>query len=94
MPGPDIYIALPVLNEYENLERLFYFLENQKIPFKKLVVCVNNYDHWWEFPDRKDHCENNAKSLDFIKRYRKFEVQLIDKSSRGKGWPAKKGGIT
>ncbi|MEJ2593943.1 MAG: glycosyltransferase family 2 protein [bacterium] len=93
MSTPDIYIALPVLNEYENLEKLFYYLENQDLPFKKLVVCVNNYDHWWDRDDKIVLCENNLKSLTFLREYKGFELQLIDMSSPGKGWPGKKGGI-
>ncbi len=93
MSTPEIYIALPVLNEYENLERLFYCLENQNLTFKKLVVCVNNYDHWWDDDVKKVLCENNLKSIAFLREYRGFEIKLIDRSSPGKGWAGKKGGI-
>ena len=75
MSAPAIYIALPILHERENLERLMNCLSCQTQPIKRLVICINNYDHWW------------ADSM------KKIDIQIIDKTSPGKGWEAKRGGV-
>ena len=88
-----MYVALPVLKERENLEKLFDQLSGQSCSMKKLVVCVNNYEHWWGLDENIEYCRDNLRSIDFIKRFKGFDISLIDRSSPGRGWEAKKGGI-
>ena len=90
---PFVYIALPVLNESENLPQLIGCLAGQDYPDFKIVACVNNYEHWWEDAEKREWCIDNQKSIDFLKKVTRPEVILIDKSSRGRGWPGKKGGV-
>ena len=89
----QIYLALPVLNEHKNLESLVANLAKQSCDFKKLVVCVNNYDHWWEDPEKQDQCADNQLSLAHLDAVDAFDCEVIDKSSKGVGWPKKKGGV-
>ncbi|MDG1135476.1 MAG: hypothetical protein P8N48_01065, partial [Bacteroidales bacterium] len=58
-----------------------------------MVVCVNQYDEWWENNDFKPVCLDNLKSLQLFSNTNEFDVVLIDKSSRGNGWKRKKGGV-
>ena len=93
MKKPRLYLALPVLYESEQLPRFLGSLENQDyLPFT-LVACVNQYEHWWNEPKKTAHCQDNRKSLELLSGFRKFPVQVIDRSSPGKGWPQKKGGV-
>ena len=88
-----LYLALPVLNEFKNLPALMASLKNQRHKDFKLIVCVNQYDHYWEDDSKRAVCEDNRKSIEFWQRVKDFKVQIIDRSSKGKGWPVKKGGV-
>lgn len=88
-----VHIALPVLNESRNLPKFFDSLAKQQLQDYRVVVCVNQYDAWWDRPDKRAICEDNAKSLRFIQNLHDERVTLLDKSSRGKGWLLKKGGV-
>ncbi len=93
MKNPRLYLALPVLNESEQLPRFLNSLENQDYRPFTLVTCVNQYEHWWNEPEKTAQCNDNRKSLELLSGFRKFPVQVIDRSSPGKGWPPKKGGV-
>ncbi len=93
MMPPRLYIALPVLNESSWLPRFLASLEKQRYRDFSLVVCVNQYDHWWHHPEKKALCADNQKSMEMLTLPRKFPVEVIDRSSPGKGWPPKKGGV-
>lgn len=59
----------------------------------KLVACVNQPDDWWNKPEKLKICENNAKAIEFLQSIKDFPVEVIDKSSRGKGWTGKNFGV-
>ncbi len=93
MRSPKVHIALPVLNESENLPALLNCLKNQTVQDFSLTVCVNQYESWWDDPSKKEHCLDNQKSLVFLRTCKDLSIEVIDHSSRGKGWPPKKGGV-
>ncbi len=93
MNAPALYIALPVLGEFASLAHLFTDLENQSYKIFYVFVCINQYESWWDKPDKKHYCEDNEKSLAYLRSIRKNNLFIIDRSSRGKGWPDKKGGV-
>jgi len=88
-----VYLALPVLNEFNALPKLIKSLEKQTCKRFELVVCVNNYNHWWDDPAKVDQCLDNEKSIKFLRTINEIETKVIDKSSPGLGWSAKKGGV-
>lgn len=90
---PNIYLALPVLNEFENLPALVECLKSQKYSDFELVACVNQYEDWWNLPDKRQQCLDNQKSISFLKKNSGLKIHIIDNSSEGKGWPAKRGGV-
>ena len=88
-----IYISLPVLNESENIPELLKCLRNQDRDDFELVVCVNNYDEWWDDDIKKLQCVDNQKSIAILKAEKLLKVTVLDRSSLGKGWKPKKGGV-
>jgi glycosyltransferase involved in cell wall biosynthesis len=88
-----VYIALPVLNESKVLHALIKCLGDQDTQNFELVVCVNNYNHWWNDPQKINQCIDNQNSLDYLKTVSTFPIKVIDRSSSGLGWPQKKGGV-
>ena len=93
MKQPHLHIALPVLNESLQLPGFLQSLENQQYDDFELVVCVNQYDDWWHDAAKRKICEDNQKSLFLLQQEQKFPVKVIDRSSPGRGWLAKKGGV-
>ena len=87
------YLSLPVLNESENITALLDCLSKLDSNDFELVVCVNNYDSWWEDEEKRTQCLDNQKSIELLSAETRFKVRLIDKSSAGKGWRPKKGGV-
>lgn len=91
---PDVFIALPVLNESENLPVFVQNLQNQDFRGKiSLYVCVNQPDEWWINPEKVQSCHDNQRSLEFLKNIKDLHVHVIDRSSHGKGWIGKRHGV-
>ncbi len=88
-----IYFALPILNESDNLPALFNCLAKQESQDFVLVVCVNNYDSWWDDESKRLQCADNQNSIDVLKKETRFKITVIDKSSPNNGWKKKKGGV-
>jgi len=88
-----IHIVLPVLNESKNLPAFIACLKAQSVQDFDLVVCVNQYESWWDDAEKVNQCIDNQKSIEFLQSVAGMDIQLIDKSGKGKGWQRKKGGV-
>jgi glycosyltransferase involved in cell wall biosynthesis len=58
-----------------------------------IIACVNNYDSWWDNAGFIAQCVNNQESISFLRSVEDLDVTVIDRSSKGMGWPGKKGGV-
>lgn len=90
---PQLYIALPVMDEPDSLPVFLDCLESQSYNNYQLVVCVNQPDHWWHIPEKLPVCRNNALCLKFLNEWQNSRCVIIDHSSDGKGWKGKKHGV-
>lgn len=88
-----IYIALPAMNELENMEQFIQFCKNQTYQNFRLVICINQPDDWWEKENKLSICRNNTLSIEFLKKIKDFPIEIIDRSSKGKGWTGKDFGV-
>ena len=93
MQTPKIYIALPVLNEFENLPTLIKCLKEQSVQGFEIIACVNQYESWWGVDDKKSQYHDNQSSIQYLNDQNDLTITVIDKSSKGKGWPDKRGGV-
>lgn len=93
MPTSIIYIALPVLNEMERLPLLIKAIMEQTEQRFKLVVCVNQPDSWWNEPEHLSVCEENQLAIQYLQSLEDKRIEIIDRSTPGKGWPPKGHGI-
>ena len=87
------HLALPALNELENLPALLDDLKNQEQMNFILWVCVNHYEHWRDIKEKQEQVFNNEKSLEYLKTIHDIDIRIIDHASPGNGWPRKKGGV-
>lgn len=88
-----IYIALPVMNEMERLPLLMEAIIGQTIQHFRLVVCVNQPDSWWHEPAHVGICHENQLAIKYLQSFDDKRIEIIDKSSPGKGWSPKAHGI-
>ncbi len=93
MKKRNVFIALPVLNESENLPVFLNCLRKQTFKDFTLVACVNNYEWWWGDTEKRKLCLDNQQSLDLLQDEKEINIHVIDCSSIGKGWSLKKGGV-
>ena len=93
MGVPRLHLAIPVLGEFANIKPFFADIERQSYQDFHIYICVNQFDSWWNIPGKKHYCHDNARSLAYLTSLERDNLTIIDRSSPGKGWPDKKGGV-
>jgi len=88
-----IYVALPILNESENIATLLECIRLQSFKNFTLVACINQYESWWRNVEKRNICLDNEKSIEILKNEQNLNIEIIDRNSVGKGWQQKKGGV-
>ena len=90
---PHISVAIPLMDELENLPALVECLNKQTYRNFSVYMCVNQPESWWEEEAKQHICINNAVSILFLQSVENLSITIIDRSSRGHGWPAKRHGV-
>jgi hypothetical protein len=93
LPPSLIYIALPVMREMERLPLLIKAIMDQSNQRFRLIVCVNQPESWWSDPLRLPVCIENRLAIEFLESLHDDRIEILDRSSMGKGWPDKGHGI-
>ena len=101
-----LHIAIPALDELDFLPQTLAAISQQQTSFPfQVYICVNQPDAWWNDPEKLVVCENNQKLLRFlegvkgvrgvrgVKGVKGVSLEVIDKSSVGKGWKSKENGV-
>ncbi|HOF16467.1 MAG TPA: hypothetical protein PLF32_07450 [Bacteroidales bacterium] len=90
----DVYFAIPVLDENKYLFKTLDCIAEQKCDRNIYVyICINQPDSWW-YNENSDICRRNQELLLTLQKgYRDLDIHIIDKTSKGKGWEEKKGGV-
>ncbi|MFY9453346.1 MAG: hypothetical protein WAP21_05855, partial [Bacteroidales bacterium] len=88
----NILVAIPLMNEFENISTLMECLADQKLRAKVIALCVNQPKHWSDSPDKKEIVCNNIKTLNYLNQIStSYPIKLIilDHASTGKGFASK-----
>lgn len=88
-----IFIAIPLLDELDNVVPLIRNIEQQSYPDYKVFFCVNQPDLWWGVSDKLPVCQRNQETIRLLNQYARFDKTIINKSSKGLGWKGKKTGV-
>ncbi len=88
-----LHVAIPVINEKEYIGRTIKALSNQTFQNFEVYACVNQPNDWWDDPDKIEICENNHRTIEFLRSVSAFPVHLTDKSTKGRGWVGKSRGV-
>lgn len=88
-----LYIAIPLMNELENLDSLLDDLCAQTLQRFVAIFCVNQPDVWWYDAQKFEICQNNQKTIARLRKENRIDVVVIDRSSPGEGWTGKYYGV-
>ena len=92
--SPHIFVAIPALDELATLPQTMEALALQSCRYNfSVYVCVNQPDEWWNNPEKLRICEENRQLLDYLSQFDKFELHVIDRSSREHGWKGRDYGV-
>jgi len=89
----NFHIAIPLMDELDNLPQLLENIRAQDAEDFRVYFCVNQPDAWWDSKEKRGVCERNLQSMDFIEEHADFPVKIIDRCSKGKGWQGKDLGV-
>jgi len=82
-----LHVAIPALDELEFLPHTLAAIARQKTDFPFSVhICVNQPNGWWNNEDKIEICKNNQKLLHYLKEFKDFKINIIDKTSKNNGW--------
>jgi len=90
---PRIFVAIPLMDEKACIHNLLADLTAQLYPASRICVCVNQPDHWWDLPQKREICISNREVLDLLHHVRELPLHLIDRSGRGNGWKGRQHGV-
>jgi cellulose synthase/poly-beta-1,6-N-acetylglucosamine synthase-like glycosyltransferase len=91
--NPQIYFAIPVMDEADTLPLCISCIEKQTYSNIKVVICVNQPEAYWADSTKTSVCINNKKTLEFLDALKNETYTIIDRSSVGLGWTGKKHGV-
>ncbi|MBR4787556.1 MAG: hypothetical protein IK013_06755 [Bacteroidales bacterium] len=94
MSHPDIYVAIPAMDERQALPLTLQDLSIQEDAGQfHVFVCVNQPESYWQSPEKVAVCQHNAQLLDYLQSLQMPNLHVIDKSSKGNGWDDKRSGV-
>lgn len=88
-----LYILIPMLNEFDNIESLLSDIEGQSHTNFKCYFCINQPESWYEDESKKEQIDNNQNTISYLQKHCDFEFEIIDRSSKGLGWNKKNFGV-
>jgi hypothetical protein len=90
---PHLFICIPAINEFDYIPATLDCMRQQDIKDFSLFICVNQPEAWWDIPGKKNICDNNTMTLKLLSSIKNIPINIIDRSSPGKGWKNKEGGV-
>lgn len=88
-----LFIAIPALNESVYMPTMLRSIAAQTLLPDKVFVCVNQPEAWWSgTEDQQAVCRDNQKTMDGLHAYKELHIEVLDRSSPGRGWQGKQSG--
>lgn len=88
-------IAVPLMDEFDNLDNLLGCLRNQRYNNFTTYFCVNQPESWHVSDNRwqRQVVENNRQTIERLSNTTDLDIVVIDRSSKGFGWAEKRKGV-
>ena len=90
---PTVHVAVPVQDEVEHLGGCVDALRRQSEVRFVAWFCVNQPEAWQHDPARSAPCAANLACLRLLRATTDLDIRVIDRASKGRGWPAQRGGV-
>ena len=90
---PTVHVAIPVQDEVDYLSDCVNALRQQEGVRFVTWFCVNQPESWQHDPHEHAVYAANQESLQLLRGITDLDVRIIDRSSRGRGWQPKRGGV-
>jgi len=88
-----VHVAVPVQDEVGHLAGCIDSLRRQDAVRFVTWFCVNQPEVWRQDPVRRAVCEANQVCLRLLRGTTGLDIRIIDRTSRGLGWPPKRDGV-
>lgn len=87
-------IAIPMMDELENIPTLLQMLRKQTIQNFSIYICINQPEAWWNGNEEEQRiCKANNDTLNLFKTITDLDIQIIDHCTPSHGWNGKKKGV-
>ncbi|MBO4587343.1 MAG: hypothetical protein J5711_00375 [Bacteroidales bacterium] len=88
-------IAVPLMDELDNLDNLLDCLRAQRYNNFTTYFCVNQPESWHSSDDlwQRQVVENNRLTIERLSQTADLDIVVIDRSSKGFGWTEKRKGV-
>ena len=89
-----ISVAIPMMDELENIDTLIQLLKKQTYQNFSLYACINQPESWWNGNEEEIRiCKANLATLKQLQQIKNINIHLIDHCSPTKGWIGKRKGV-
>ncbi len=91
-----IFVAIPLMNEFENIEKLLDHLSHQSLLPATISFCINQPESWRKNIEKKDIIVNNRKTLMYLKKIASsfpIPIIILDHTSPGNGFNSDVGNV-
>lgn len=90
-----ISVAIPMMDELDNLDCLLSSLRRQRHKNFTIYICVNQPEAWHTAGDeyQKSVVANNLETLRKLADIKDLDMVVLDCSSEGRGWSPKRQGV-
>lgn len=94
MASPRIYVAIPAMDELQELPLTLQDLATQQCQTSfEIYICVNQPDAYWQEEEKHAVCLRNQELLSSLKSFSALPLHVLDYASPGKGWKGKNHGV-
>lgn len=94
MAAQSLFVAIPAMDEWESLPLTLHDLAVQEdAPAFEVHICVNQPEHYWSLPDKREICDRNQQTLQYLRQYQGLSLHVLDRASQGQGWPVRRQGV-
>jgi glycosyltransferase involved in cell wall biosynthesis len=88
-----LYVSIPAINELDLIPLCIECISQQSFKNFEVFICVNQPDEWWNDDAKSEICNNNEKTVEFLRSVKNVPIRIIDKTSKGNGWQGKNHGV-
>ena len=94
MQRAHIHVAIPLMDEWENMPALIDDIQAQTYDSFTVWFCVNQPEYWRNLNEKSGLINRNIRTLHYLQQEQfTFTLEVLDYTSMGKGWSQGKQGV-